>query len=222
MIGSLIKGIIMKNFPSHLLNGYAKFISGAYISERELYHELAEQGQVPQTMLIACCDSRAAPETIFNAKPGELFVVRNVANLVPPFAPNDDGQHGTSAALEFGVQVLKIKNIVIMGHAQCGGIHTALNPLSEPLAKGDFIGKWLNMLSPLAQQINANQHIQANSRQLELERQSVVNSLDNLRSFPYIGEKETKGELSLYGAWFDIKTGELWVLNSDGKQFEKI
>ena len=139
----------MKDFPENLLNGYKNFMSGRYADERERYRVLADTGQKPQTLFIACCDSRSAPETIFDCGPGELFVVRNVANMVPPFEP--DGQyHATSAAIEYAVQVLKVKDIVVMGHGRCGGIQAALDPNLEPLSPGDFIGKWMNMVKSAA------------------------------------------------------------------------
>ncbi len=212
----------MSKFPKYLLNGYKNFMSGHYKNECQRYYDLAEKGQKPDTMIIACCDSRSAPETIFGTKPGELFVVRNVANLVPPFCADDEGQHGTSAALEFGIIALKIKNIVVMGHGKCGGIHTALNPLPKPLARGNFIGKWLDMLKPAADEVNENKQITDSERQTALERLSVHNSIKNLRSFPYIAELEAEKKLALHGAWFDIKSGELWVMNNKNGEFEKI
>ncbi len=135
----------MSHLPEKLLNGYRSFMSGDYAGQSQRYRELAKTGQTPETMVIACCDSRAAPETIFDTGPGELFVVRNVANLVPPYTP-DGEYHGTSAALEFAVQSLKVKDIVVLGHGRCGGIAAALTPDAAPLSPGDFIGKWMNML----------------------------------------------------------------------------
>src|SRR5690554_7903326 len=126
----------MVAFPQDLLDGYRNFMTGRYAAERDRYHDLAEEGQTPQSLVIACCDSRAAPETIFDCGPGELFVVRNVANLVPPYEP-DGKHHSTSAALEFAVQSLKVKHIVVLGHGRCGGIKTALDPASAPLSPGD-------------------------------------------------------------------------------------
>lgn len=186
--------------------------------EQQRYRALAE-GQTPETMIIACCDSRAAPETIFNAGPGELFVLRNVANLVPTFQP-DGGQHGTSAAIEFAVNALGIKNIVIMGHGRCGGIRAALNPAGAPLAQGDFIGKWMGMLAPVAQEVSAYSILTDKERQTMLERLSIRNSINNLRTFPYVQQLEAEGKLQVHGAWFDISTGELWVMDADG-DFER-
>jgi carbonic anhydrase len=189
-------------------------MGGRYTDERERYRVLADTGQKPQTLLIACCDSRAAPETIFDCGPGELFVMRNVANMVPTYEP--DGQyHATSAAIEYAVQVLKVKDVVIMGHGRCGGIQAALNPSDEPLSPGDFIGKWMNLLKPAAEQIQSNDIMTNSERQTALERVSIRNSITNLRSFPFIKVLETAGKIKLHGAWFDISTGELWLM--DGK-----
>ena len=201
----------MHRFPAALLDGYRSFMYDRY--EQHRYRELAE-GQSPETMIIACCDSRAAPETIFNSGPGELFVLRNVANLVPTFQP-DGGQHGTSAAIEFAVNALEISNIVVMGHGRCGGIKAALAPAS-PLAQGDFIGKWMAMLAPVSEAVSKYSLLTDKERQTMLERFSIRNSIANLRTFPYVKKLEEEGKLAVHGAWFDISTGELWVMNDDG------
>lgn len=206
----------MKTFPAKLLSGYRAFMASRYVGERDRYTELADAGQKPDTLVIACCDSRAAPETVFNSGPGELFVVRNVANLVPPYEP--DGEfHATSAALEFAVQALRVKHIVVMGHGRCGGIKAALDrggPDGGPLSPGDFIGKWISMLDPLADQLRGNTIMTAGERQTALERVSVRNSLANLLTFPCVKILHEKGKLTLHGAWFDISTGELWVMET--------
>ena len=194
-------------------------MAGRYVRERDRYRELAAIGQSPTTMIIACCDSRAAPEMIFDSEPGELFVLRNVANLVPPYQP-DGGQHGTSAAIEFAVKALEISNIVIMGHGRCGGIKAALNPGSTPLDSGDFIGKWMSMLGDLPSQLGQSSTLLTESeRQRAMERISIRNSISNLRTFPYVAELEAQGRLAVHGAWFDISTGELWVMNGESGDF---
>ncbi|MGR6432747.1 carbonic anhydrase [Rhizobium sp. PAMB 3182] len=208
----------MLRFPKRLLDGYNDFMGGRYHDERDRYKALAEQGQKPQTLVIACCDSRAAPETIFNCGPGELFVIRNVANMVPPYEP-DGNYHSTSAALEFAVQSLRVKDILVMGHGRCGGINAALNPDGEPLSPGDFIGKWMGMLRPTAAQIIGNTLMTTSERQTALERVSIRNSLANLRTFPCVKILEDKGKIQLHGAWFDISTGELWVMDADTGDF---
>jgi len=210
----------MHRFPAQLLNGYRNFMNGRYTAERDRYHKLATEGQTPTTMVIACCDSRAAPETIFDCGPGELFVLRNVANLVPPFEPGG-GQHGTSAGIEFAVQVLKVQHIVIMGHGRCGGIQAALTPDLEPLAEGNFIGKWLTLLDPVAKQFTDNGLMTTGERQTSFERISIRNSIRNLRTFPYVADLEKEGKLAVHGAWFDIKTGELWIMDDESGEFDR-
>ena len=210
----------MAHLPEHLLTGYRTFIRGRYVAERDQFRSLAREGQAPETMVIACCDSRSAPEVIFGSAPGELFVVRNVANLVPPYSP-DGEYHSTSAALEFAVQSLKVRNIVVMGHGRCGGIRAALAPDSVPLSPGDFIGKWMSLVAPAAEGVSSNAMMTASERQTALERISIRYSLANLRTFPCVQILEAKGRMSLSGAWFDISTGELWVMNRDTGDFER-
>ena len=199
-------------FPAHLLNGYNNFMSGRYASERERYHQLAESGQKPQTLVIACCDSRTAPEIVFDCGPGEIFVIRNIANLMPPYQP-DMHFHATSSALEFAVQALRVHDIVVLGHGRCGGIKAVLDPSAEPLSPGDFIGQWMGMLKPAADQIKDNSEMTQVERQTALERISVRHSIANLRTFPCVKILEDRGKLKLHGAWFDISTGELWVMD---------
>jgi carbonic anhydrase len=210
----------MTTFPPSLLQGYSAFRDGRFAQESARYRTLAEQGQKPETLVLACCDSRAAPEIIFNALPGEIFVIRNVANLVPPYKP--DGQyHATSAALEFAVQSLKVKHIVVLGHGRCGGVAAALGPASEPLSPGDFIGKWMELLAPAAEVVAKNEWMTDTERQLTLERISIRYSVNNLRTFPCISILEKKDRLKLHGAWFDISNGELWVMSPDTGDFTR-
>jgi carbonic anhydrase len=210
----------MCQFPDHLLHGYRSFMKGRYASESSRYRILADAGQAPTTMVIACCDSRSAPETIFDCGPGELFVVRNVANMVPPYGP-DDHYHGTSAALEFAIQGLKIREIVVLGHGRCGGIKAALSGDGEPLSPGDFIGKWMNLLKPATEQVQHYAFMTPAERQRALERISIRNSIENLRTFPCVSILEKKGSLTIHGAWFDISTGELWTMNPDTGDFTR-
>lgn len=211
----------MQRFPSSLLAGYRNFMDGRYSDERERYRVLAEQGQKPHTMVVACCDSRSAPETIFDCGPGELFVVRNVANMVPPYEP--DGQyHSTSAALEFAVQSLRVRDIIVMGHGRCGGIRAALDPNAEPLSPGDFIGKWMGLVKPAAEQIQSNLVMTDAERQTALERISIRNSIINLRTFPCVRILEERGKLQIHGAWFDISNGELWIMDSNTRDFTRL
>lgn len=210
----------MTHFPDQLLQGYRQFLDGRYHTERERYAELARTGQKPEVLVIACCDSRAAPELVFNSGPGELFVIRNVANLVPPYAP-DSAMHSTSAALEFAVQALRVKHIVVMGHGRCGGVMNALDPDAEPLSPGDFIGNWMSMLDPLAAQIQSSPALTMSEQQTALERISVRNSIANLKTFPCVEILHKRGKLQLHGAWFDIETGELWIMDEESGDFAR-
>jgi carbonic anhydrase len=210
----------MCQFPGHLLHGYHSFMKGRYATESDRYRMLADAGQKPTTMVIACCDSRSAPETIFDCGPGQLFVVRNVANLVPPYGP-DEHYHGTSAALEFAVQGLKIREIVVLGHGRCGGIQAALSHEGEPLSPGDFIGKWMGLLRPAADQVAKYEFMTPAERQRALERISIRNSIENLRTFPCVDILEKRGSLTIHGAWFDISTGELWIMDPETGDFKR-
>jgi carbonic anhydrase len=197
------------SFPQRLLDGYAAFRAGRLKSEQDRYRELAEQGQSPEVMVIGCCDSRVSPEVIFDAKPGELFVVRNVANLVPPYAP-DGAYHGVSAALEFAIGALKIKHIVVLGHAHCGGVRAFVEK-TAPLSPGDFIGKWMSLMAPAAGKVEAQAALSHLEYLHRMEQASIANSLDNLMTFPRLRKLVERGELSLHGAYFGVATGELSV-----------
>lgn len=203
-----------------LESGYRRFRDTTWPAQRARFESLAAQGQHPHTLVVACSDSRSDPAMVFDVAPGELFVVRNVANLIPPYTP-DGSHHGTSAALEFAVQVLKVKHIVVMGHGRCGGIGAALNPSAQPLSPGDFIGKWISLLAPAAEAIASNQLMTPTERQTTLERISIRYQLANLRTFPCVTILEEKGRLTLHGAWFDIGTGELWVMDPKTGDFER-
>lgn len=208
-----------QSFPERLTEGYRSFLDERFSREKSRYEELAESGQTPKIMLIGCCDSRVAPETIFDARPGEMFVVRNVANLVPPFSP-DDQLHGTSAALEYGVQALKVEHIVVMGHGRCGGIRAFADDAQGPLSPGDFIGKWITLINPAAQRSGGrgrNEDLETYVERLALA--SIQQSLANLRTFPCISILEGKGRLKLHGAYFAVATGVLMVLDPATGQF---
>ena len=208
----------MPEFPRSLLDGYRSFKDGRYRGERDRYRWLAEHGQTPEVMVIACCDSRSAPETIFSAAPGDIFVVRNVANLVQPYDPDSDC-HGTSAALEFAVQSLKVRHVVVLGHAGCGGIRAALHPPAQPLSPDDFIGKWLEQLGPVTSSVATGGPLTDAERQTALERASIRSSIANLRTFPCVSSLESRNRLGLHGAWFDIADGELWTMDPAGGEF---
>jgi carbonic anhydrase len=198
--------------PERLVEGYEFFLGGRFAREQDRFRYLAAAGQSPRIMLIGCCDSRVSPEVIFDAEPGEIFVVRNIANLVPPYAPNED-LHGTSAALEFGVMGLRVEHIVVMGHAGCGGVRAFAKGEHSggPLSPGDFIGKWISLIAPAAARIEAEGPTDDYVERLALA--SIAQGLANLRSFPWIRAREREGKLALHGAYFGIATGALLALD---------
>jgi carbonic anhydrase len=206
-------------FPGRLTDGYRAFIGGRFASERSRYEMLAETGQKPEIMVIGCVDSRVSPEVIFDAAPGELLVVRNVANLVPPYELDRDSQHGTSAALEFGVQALRVKHIVVLGHAYCGGIR-AFADEQEPLSPGDFIGRWMSQIAPAAKSLGPRPKDDDGAYLRRLEYASVELSLKNLMTFPCIRILVERGKLALHGAYFGVATGRLQVRDPATGRFE--
>lgn len=206
--------------PKRLIEGYENFRRGRYASEAERYRRLGEGQQKPSIMMIACCDSRAAPETVFDAGPGEIFVVRNVANLVPPYMP-DGGHHSTSAALEFAVLSLGVKHVAIMGHGRCGGIRAVAQP-GSPLTDTDFIGRWMRAVRDVAHVVPRTGAATDAEHERHIERASIEHSLANLRTFPWIRMKENRREVSLHGVWFDISLGELHVYDEDKAEWAPI
>jgi len=206
-------------FPERLTDGYRAFLHGRFAAERSRYETLAETGQRPEIMVIGCVDSRVSPEVIFDAAPGELLVVRNVANLVPPYEPDRVSQHGTSAALEFGVQELRVKHIVVLGHAHCGGIR-AFADEREPLSPGDFIGRWMSQIAPAAASLGPRRTDDDYLRRLECA--SVELSLRHLMTFPCIRILVERGKLALHGAYFGIATGRLLLRDPQTGRFEPV
>lgn len=193
-----------------LLEGYAQFRASGWPEQRRLLQSLARDGQSPKYLVLACIDSRVDPAMIFHAAPGEMLVVRNVANLAPPYAP-DLQYHGTSAALEFGVRVLAVQHIVVLGHGLCGGVRRLLEGPNEKAQ--DFIDAWMSMGEPARRRV---QRLAPEDRQRNCEFEIVKISLENLLTFPWIRESVTQGKLALHGAWFDIHSGDLALLQPDG------
>ncbi len=202
-----------------MLDGYRRFRGGDWTLERNRWKELGE-GQSPKVMVIACSDSRVDPTQIFDCNPGEIFVVRNVAALVPPFETTP-GRHGVSAALEFAVQFLKVKEIVVMGHGACGGCAAALSRQMDGalLGEGGFIASWISMLDDAQAQVAAKHGTHGLKAEREMELAAVKVSLANLRTFPCVQEKEADGSLTLHGALFAISDGVLHVLDEASGEF---
>lgn len=189
-----------------LMVGYQRFMARYWTENRDVFHALAAKGQAPRAMVIACCDSRVSPEVIFDTEPGEIFVVRNVANLVPPYAPDSDN-HGTSAALEFAVRKLQVSHIIVMGHSLCGGIRALVEDnLSDD---DDFIGPWMKIATVARERaFAAADGVVETARQL-CEHESIRVSLSNLLTFPWIRNRVEGGELQLHGWFFNIDSGTL-------------
>jgi carbonic anhydrase len=210
----------MSSFPPHLLEGYRTFTSQRLPTEQSRYRELSERGQAPEVMVIGCCDSRVSPEVIFDAGPGELFVVRNVANLVPVYQP-DGAAHGVSAALEYAVQVLRVKHIVVLGHAQCGGIRAFVDNIA-PLSPGHFIGKWMSMFIKPGEKVGRRDQETMHDFVTRIEKAAVFRSLENLMTFPFVRDPAERGDLHLHGAYFGVTEGSLFVLDQEAKEFRGV
>ena len=194
-----------------LIEGYRRFRGREWPERRAVYEQLSRDGQAPHAMVVACSDSRVDPAMIFGAGPGELFIVRNVANLVPPYAP-DGASHATSAALEFGIRVLQVKHLIVLGHAMCGGITALLKGLPYPV--GEFLEPWMRNAQDAMERALAEAPVDA---QTACELEAVKLSLANLMTFPWIREPVADERLMLHGATFDIRSGALSVLQSDGR-----
>jgi carbonic anhydrase len=205
----------------NLIQGYRRFHENYFDADEQLFNQLAH-GQKPATLVIACSDSRVDPAIITDSKPGDLFVVRNVANLVPPYEVGG-GYHGVSSALEFGVQVLEVKHIIVFGHRQCGGIRALVDGIEEGAAGGEFIAPWMNMAQRAYQRVLAdNPHGSSDEHARACELGGVMVSLENLMTFPWIKSRVEEGKLELHGWYFDIESGEILAYNTERLVFEAI
>jgi carbonic anhydrase len=193
-----------------LISGYRRFRASTWQAERSRFEALSRLGQRPRALVIACSDSRTDPQMVFNARPGELFVVRNVANIVPPYGP-DEKPHGVSSAIEFAVRSLQVREIVVLGHAMCGGIHALLNGAPDEVS--DFVGQWVRIAEPARQRA---MKAPPDRQQDVCEHEAVQLSLDNLLTFPWIKDAVDAGHLTLHGSFFDIRSGILELLGEDG------
>jgi carbonic anhydrase len=210
------------SYLTQLIDGYRRFRATDWQHERERWSELAE-GQSPEVMILSCADSRVDPAQIFDARPGEMFVARNIAALSPPYETSS-GFHGVSAALEFAVTQLRVAAILVMGHGLCGGCAAALTGQfdhTEP-GEGHFIADWVRMLSEARDQVRARHDELDREAFLDMEREAVKVSLANLRTFPWIAEREQAGELQLHGAHFSIAEGRLYMLDEAEGDFHPV
>ena len=210
------------SYISELIEGYRRFRDHDWVRERERWSELAE-GQSPQVMILSCADSRVEPAQIFDARPGEMFVVRNIAGLAPPYETSS-GFHGVSAALEFAVTQLNVGEILVMGHGMCGGCSAALTGQFDDRrhGHGQFIADWVRMLERVRDKVRARHTELDRAAFLDMEYEAVKVSLANLRTFPWIVEREKNGRLKLHGAHFSISEGRLYVLDEAEGNFHPV
>ena len=201
------------SYISELIEGYRRFRDHDWVRERERWSELAEE-QSPQVMILSCADSRVEPAQIFDARPGEMFVVRNIAGLAPPYETSS-GFHGVSAALEFAVTQLNVGEILVMGHGMCGGCSAALTGQFDDRrhGHGQFIADWVRMLERVRDKVRARHTELDRAAFLDMEYEAVKVSLANLRTFPWIADREKAGTLKLHGAHFSIAEGRLYILD---------
>ncbi len=209
-----------KPLPTYLSKRFAGWKATQFQENKAWYARLADEGQRPRAMIISCCDSRVHVTGIFGAETGEFFIHRNIANLVPPHAP--DGElHGTSAAIEYAVKYLKVSNLLVVGHSDCGGVAACVSMCEGHGAEfedsSSFIGKWIDMLRPGYDRIG-----DAPDKQMAMEKQGVIISLENLMTFPFVEEAVKDGTLSLHGVWNDIRDGELEYYNSEEGRFKPV
>lgn len=206
--------------PSQLIEGFRRFRERSLTGDNAQFNNLVQYGQTPSTLIVACCDSRVDPALILDCAPGDLFVIRNVANLVPP-SENQGQYHGTSAALEFGVRNLKVQHIIVLGHAQCGGIHALLE--GGVSQDESFIAEWMGIAEAARVQVEKEfTNEDSKTRHRACEQRAILVSLDNLLSFSWIREGVEKQELTLHGWYFDIEQGDLLGFNPANHQFEKL
>jgi carbonic anhydrase len=212
----------MKQFPEHLADRFRRFKHRHFAPNQDHYEKLATEGQNPDVMIVSCSDSRVDPETLFSAMPGELFVVRNVANLVPPFETQGKF-HGVSAALEFAALNIRVKHIVVLGHSGCGGVRACLEHDAAKQTKAEFIRNWMSMLDDAREKVvAAHEGKPAAALRGALEREGIKTSLANLRTFPCIQILEGRGSVQLHGAYFDIASGMLEVLDRESGEFVRL
>lgn len=210
----------MAEFPAQLIEGYKKFREGTYLPNQHAYELLADKGQSPDVLVIGCSDSRVNPNEVFAAGPGELFIIRNVANLVPPYETLG-AYHGVSAALEFAVLHLEVGHVVVLGHTGCGGVKAMLDPATPSREDMTFISSWVSMMSMVRDDVVRDMADAPIEEQVvELEKRSIMASLVNLRSFPFVKSREDRGFLQLHGSYFDVGSGNLLLHHAETGTFQ--
>jgi carbonic anhydrase len=212
----------MKNM-NKLLLGYKKFYQDCFVENKRLFKHLAIEGQSPKTLVVACSDSRVDPATILNCDPGEIFVIRNVANLIPPYEPEGSSYHGTSAAIEFAVCHLEVEDIIIMGHSGCGGVHALMESAAKATKEFSFIREWMKIAEDAKDKILKDYPaLTIEQRSRACEKKAMLNSLSNLLTFPWIKARHDKNKLGIHAWHFDIETGIINAFNPKKHCFEKL
>ena len=202
----------------NLIEGFSRFREQHFEHHDNLYQQLVKQGQTPKILVVACCDSRVDPALVFDCDPGDLFVIRNVANLVPPLEDHH-GHHGTTAAIEYGVNVLGVKHIIVLGHARCGGIN-ALVRAGGVCAQGSYIDDWMCLAeSARAEVMEEMPHASVEEKERACEQRAILVSLNNLKTFPWISNRVEQRSLKLHGWYFDIEQGQLLGYDAAADQF---
>jgi len=207
-----------------LIKGHVDFRDGFYHENQEYLQELGLKGQSPKVLVIACCDSRVDPATITASMPGDLFVVRNVANLVPPYVvEEDDSLHGTSAALQYAVCHLEVEHIIVLGHVNCGGIRSLFSPEGGAAKDSEFIGAWMRVADKAREQVLADASLVTQDEKISAcEQRSIQVSLDNLRTFPWIQDRISRGQLEIHGWFYNVISGKLLKLNEAESAFQEV
>jgi len=212
-----------KPLPQYLIERYRDWSETTYQDKKGLLRKLADEGQHPPAMVIACSDSRVHVTSIFGADQGDFFLHRNIANLVPPYEP-DGGAHGTSAAIEFAVTALKVKRVIVMGHSKCGGVKGCLDMCAGHAPELDqqtsFVGRWMDALRPGYERVKGLEY--GDEQFQALEKVGVQVSLENLMSFPFVADRVKSGELTLHGLWYDIRDGIVESYDAESDSFQRI
>ena len=207
--------------PEKLIEGFRRFRERHFTEDDALYRQLITEGQAPRILVVACCDSRVDPALVLDCAPGDLFVIRNVANLVPPAESRDSGRHGTSAALEFGVRSLEVEHIIVLGHAQCGGIRSLFSGAGAEM--GSYMHAWMRAAEEVhAAVVREMPDASPDEQMIACEQRAILVSLDNLMTFPWVRERIAQGALKLHGWYFDIEHGRLLRYDSASASFQAL
>ena len=213
----------LKPLPDYLVQRYKEWKASTFSNNKNWYYKLAEDGQNPRAMIISCCDSRVHATSIFGSDAGEFFIHRNIANLVPPFKKDQD-YHGTSAAIEYAVKTLKIPHIIVLGHSTCGGVKSSFDFFSgnnpELYEDSNFVASWLEILRPSFEKISKKLTIEDKIK--KLEKQTVLTSIENLTTFPFIINAIKDETISLHGLWHDIGSGKLMFFDAKSNDFVSV